>query len=457
VSLTGTNLNFAYGYTANSNSLLTVQDTDAAGWFKNPVSTSNEYGYNPDGSLTRDDNKGISSIVYNFLGKPQTVNFTSGKKVEYVYDAAGMKLTMKTWQGTTLQSTTHYAGGFVYEGNTPALSYFSSPEGRVVKNGSNYEYQYAIADHQGNTRVVFTSATPTPTAYTANMEGATNSNFSNYTNRVNFELYDHTDVSGTTYTYSQKLTGAAGQQVGVAKSFKVYPGDKIKIEAYAKYMASSGASNLSGFATALLSAFGYSAPGVGETGTARAAVNSWGGVVAGGGGNGSSSYPKAFVNLLVVDKNYNFIDAAWDQLNGGEQIGASPKAAHDYLMQEYVAREEGYIYVYVSNESASLVEVYFDDVTVTHTPGNVIQASEYYPYGVQAATSWTRENNLGNNFLYNGGTELNKTTQVYDLYYRNYDPVLGRFGQVDPMASQFASLTPYNYGNNDPVLSLIHI
>lgn len=152
-----------------------------------------------------------------------------------------------------------------------------------------------------------------------------------------------------------------GQQVGVAKSFKVYPGDKVKIQA------------------------------AGETGMARSAANSWGEIVAGGGGNGSSSYPKypkAFVNLLVVDKNYNFIVAAWDQINGGEQVGASPKALHDYMMQEYVAREEGYIYVYVSNENATLVEVCFDDVVITHAPGSVIQANEYYPFGVQAATSW---------------------------------------------------------------------
>lgn len=456
-SLGGTNTaatvdNLSYGYTTNTNILVSVQDTDTAGWFKNPVTTSSEYAHNVDGSLIRDDNKGISSITYNFLGKPQVVNFTGGTKVEYVYDAAGIKLTMKKWTGATLDAVTNYSGGFVYEGSTPAMSYFSSPEGRVVKNGSNFEYQYAIADHQGNTRVVFTSATPTPVSYTANMENSTNGDFSNYTNRVNFELYDHTDFSGSTYTYSQKLTGASGQQVGVAKSFKVYPGDKVKIEAYAKYMASSGSSNLTGFAAALLTAFGYSTPAGGETGTARAAVNSWGAVVAGGGGNGSGSNPKAFVNLLVVDKKYNFIDAAWDQINGGEQVGASPKTEHDYMVQEYTAREEGYIYVYVSNENSTLVEVYFDDVVVTHTPGNVVQANEYYPYGQQTTNSWTRQLATANNFLYNGGTELNKTTQLYDLYYRNYDPVLGRFGQVDPMASKYGTVSPYHFAGNNPVV-----
>ncbi len=75
---------------------------------------------------------------------------------------------------------------------------------------------------------------------------------------------------------------------------------------------------------------------------------------------------------------------------------------------------------------------------------------KYYPFGLSTANSWTRENTTGNNFLYNGGTELNTTTQVYDLHYRNYDPVLGRMNQVDPLASKYGSVTPYNYAFNAP-------
>lgn len=53
--------------------------------------------------------------------------------------------------------------------------------------------------------------------------------------------------------------------------------------------------------------------------------------------------------------------------------------------------------------------------------------------------------------MYNSATELNGTTGLYDLAFRNYDPVLGRFAQVDPLADKFGSMTPYNYANNDPV------
>jgi len=76
----------------------------------------------------------------------------------------------------------------------------ASPEGRVVKNCSAFEYQYAIADHQGNTRALFTSATPTPVASVATMEPNPISGLENSgTNCVNAGLYDHTDagIDGT--------------------------------------------------------------------------------------------------------------------------------------------------------------------------------------------------------------------------------------------------------------------
>ncbi len=113
--------------------------------------------------------------------------------------------------------------------------------------------------------------------------------------------------------------------------------------------------------------------------------------------------------------------------------------------------EPGYIYVYLSYENQSNNYVYFDDFKVTHTKSNLIQGNEYYPFGMQTANSWTRESVTGNRFLANGGTELNSTTGVYDLVFRNYDPAIGRMNQVDPMASKYCSVSPYNFSLNNPV------
>jgi RHS repeat-associated protein len=76
---------------------------------------------------------------------------------------------------------------------------------------------------------------------------------------------------------------------------------------------------------------------------------------------------------------------------------------------------------------------------------------KYYPFGMQTANSWTRENTTGNNYLYNAGAELNQTANIYETFFRGYDPALGRMMQIDPKASKYSSLTPYNYAFNDPV------
>jgi hypothetical protein len=52
-----------------------------------------EYTYDKNGSLTKDLNKNISSIQYNFLNLPSSISYSSGKSAAYTYDATGRKLT----------------------------------------------------------------------------------------------------------------------------------------------------------------------------------------------------------------------------------------------------------------------------------------------------------------------------------------------------------------------------
>ncbi len=117
----------------------------------------------------------------------------------------------------------------------------------------------------------------------------------------------------------------------------------------------------------------------------------------------------------------------------------------------YTAKEGGYAYLYVSNEHPTQLDVYFDDIAMSYTPSRIIQSNEYYPFGAQTARSWTRESAVTNNFLGNGGTEYNATSSQYDLDFRNYDPILGRLNQVDPMSSKYGGLSPYHLSFNNPV------
>jgi RHS repeat-associated protein len=223
----------------------------------------------------------------------------------------------------------------------------------------------------------------------------------------------------------------------------------VKIEAYAKY-ESGGSSTGTAFASALLNAFQLPVPGAGEIGTPSSALNTWGGFVDSGTQGSNPTPPQAFVNIVVFDKNYNFLDASWDQVSAtAEQIGISPYVEHDYMTQEYTIAEEGFVFLYISNDSP--VRVYFDDVKLTYTPTNVVQYNEYYPFGLQTSSSWTRENNK-NNFLYNAANELNQTTGWYEMFHRAYDPAIGRMLQVDPYATEYASHSAYNYALNSPTI-----
>jgi RHS repeat-associated protein len=355
--------------------------------------------------------------------------------------------------------------GILFSGSATATSAnnFLVNEVELIKQTTiSPEYQYNIKDHLGNVRVTFTTKVEQD-VHTATLETNTQTTeqntFKNYT-RSNSDLFDHTDAS-TVYTYAQLLNGGYNAQVGLSKSIPVVPGDVITAEVYAKfYNPTSTSSNLNGFASSLLSAFGLTAPIAGETGTAAAALNSYGNMISSG-SNGSGSAPKAFITILTFDKNFNLIDAAWDQIDANvQQIGTTTKAVHDLMTKQVVVKEAGYAFIYLSNESPTLVDVYFDDFKITHQKSQVIQADDYYPFGL-TFNSYSRESSVENRYLYNQGSRGKKfnTERITDLdlnidltKYRAYDPAIGRWWQVDPRVDDLYGWTPYNYGFNNPIL-----
>jgi RHS repeat-associated protein len=432
--------NLTYAYTGNQ--LIKVTDSaPAQGGFLDGANATTEYTYNTQGSLIKDDNKGISNITYNVLGKAQQVTFIDGRVINYTYDASGNKLkTSTTVSGTT--TITDYVGSYVYSNN--ALSFFSSPEGRVVKNGSNYEYQYAISDHQGNTRVVFTSATPVADTKTATFESNESQNVKDWYG-TSYPSASHINSTGLGPNGSSSLLldGGYAGQVGLAKSFRVRPGDVVSISTEANYIQPQYPNtNVIGLAAQLINALNLPTPAPGETGTESSGISWWGGQESSSCNDCQSSYyPRLFVTILLFDKNHNFLDFSAQQYNGTSTMAAN-----------YTVKEDGFAYLYVSNENVSQVNAYFDNVTISNTPSRIIQSNEYYPFGLQTANSWTRDNNVANNFLYNGPTETNTTTGLIETSFRGYDPILGRFNQVDPLASLSSNYSPYSYASNNPVL-----
>ena len=145
--------------TLNGNQLNRVDDAVAASTynggfeFKNGANAADEYSYDANGNLTKDLNKGISGITYNFLNLPNVVTFSDGSTITYTYGADGTKLRAVHKIGSTT-TTTDYCGNVVYENGVQKL--LLTEEGYITLSDSKYHYY--LKDHQGNNRVVISQS-----------------------------------------------------------------------------------------------------------------------------------------------------------------------------------------------------------------------------------------------------------------------------------------------------------
>ena len=125
-------LTFTYKSTGQlSNQLNTVDDAgdDNIGFSdRGSKNRTLEYDYDDNGNMIIDKNKEINSnIQYNYLNLPSRIEFQQDqeKRINYLYDAAGIKL-----QKEANDITTDYIGNFVYENNN--LKYILFSEGKIT-------------------------------------------------------------------------------------------------------------------------------------------------------------------------------------------------------------------------------------------------------------------------------------------------------------------------------------
>ncbi len=154
--------------------------------------------------------------------------------------------------------------------------------------------------------------------------------------------------------------------------------------------------------------------------------------------------PHAYLNYILFDENFVYVDAGYQRVTGAANM------AHETLSREITASQNGYIFVYVSNESKWDVNVFFDDIKVEHEHIDIVQHDDYYPFGL--AFNQSADRSLKNKYLFNG-KELqdNLGLDWYDYGARMYDPALGRWHVVDPLADQMRRHSPYNYAFDNPI------
>ena len=108
-----------------------------------------EYTYDANGNLTKDLNKKILNIQYNYLNLPSRIVFENGNAISYVYGADGTKLRTTHVIGNDT-TVTDYCGNVIYENSIPVK--LLTEGGYVTLN--DHKYHYFIQDHQGNNRLV---------------------------------------------------------------------------------------------------------------------------------------------------------------------------------------------------------------------------------------------------------------------------------------------------------------
>jgi RHS repeat-associated protein len=122
------------------------------------------------------------------------------------------------------------------------------------------------------------------------------------------------------------------------------------------------------------------------------------------------------------------------------------------LLKQLVIKKPGYVYLYLSNDNMALggsqVEVYFDDFKVEHNKSPVVQTDDYYPFGL-TFNSYKRESSVLNRIKFQSQEHIDDLNLYWDSFkWRNHQPDIGRFFNVDPLAEKYLYNSPYAFSEN---------
>ena len=473
-----------YTYNSNTNKLLNVIDrvNDTAtrlGDFRssktymtalgnNKTTGATDYTYDGNGNLKKDLNKDIgtssaSGITYNHLNLPDSITVAGKGTIKYVYDALGNKLKKITTEGSKVTTTLYLFGNYVND----TLQYLPQEEGRIRYNpdSARFENDYFIKDHLGNVRLVLTDANQRNPYHACTMEKVDSTDNNLYYSNVSATRdtvppgYPLDNSYSNPNSFVCKVNGS-GNKIGSAIIVKVMVGDKMNIRTSDWYNLNGNTpatpyNPVTDLITALTNSIGAVVGGkatVTEL-TSASAINP-----------GALSYytshntadsiskPKAFLNWILFDEQFNYVSSS----SGFLQVGGSNLGSVTPLQQDNIAiSKNGYFYVYVSNETPN-INVFFDNLQVTHIRGPLLEESHYYPFGLTISGISSGAVAFGqpdNKRKYNG-IELDKDLNVntYEAQFRDLDPQTARWWQIDPKIEQgMENCSPYLSMYDDPV------
>jgi RHS repeat-associated protein len=499
-----------YIYQANSNQLSQVMDgaNDTAStlgdFHYKGTKGAYDYTYDPNGNLTFDANRRTDTYVYNYLNLLQSVHMQGKGNIVYTYDAAGDKLLKTTTDSTAgLTTSTLYLDGFQYQRRAPmaspatgidTLQFVAHEEGRArwayhvytgtVPPGYGWEYDFAERDHLGNTRVLLSQEKDTA-QYMCTLEPQYRATENALFYNIGPSSYPAASVPGISGGFPAPPNGPAtndtvirlngnGPNTGPAIILKVMAGDKITMGTYYYYVASTASSPtpltpqnlLNSLASGLASL--SSVAGEGVTTLANPVSSPLLAALTSSISNedvAGTSKPQAYLNWMLLDNQFNLVpNTVTINQNGAQQVGAAGlngSALQPPLAATITAAKSGYLYIYLSNTTPGW-DVFFDNLSVLHYSSPLIEENHYYPFGLSMSgiSDKAIKSQYGENkYRFNGGNELQNKEfsdgsglEAYDATFRMYDPQIGRFWQIDPLADLNESYSPYSFANDNPIL-----
>ncbi len=115
-------------------------------------------------------------------------------------------------------------------------------------------------------------------------------------------------------------------------------------------------------------------------------------------------------------------------------------------------------YVYQYKDHLQNIRLSYSDAdgNGTISQSEIIEENNYYPFGLKMRGFNSNVSSLGNSVAQQykfGGKELSEELNLntYDFGGRNYNPDLGRWMNIDPLAEKYSPQSPYVYAANNPI------
>jgi hypothetical protein len=127
--------------------------------------------------------------------------------------------------------------------------------------------------------------------------------------RISSEMLNHTE--GAESEYSMRLSGGYGENIGLAKSISVMPGDTVRMEVFGKYIDISEAKRNPAIMAVLMAVTAANPMAMGVDGALATAASQTAAVKASLAGlmgvkEESNEAPPAYLNYLFFDSDMNY-------------------------------------------------------------------------------------------------------------------------------------------------------